>query len=117
MGTTYDPKSKTTYFIEQWDLENWLQEQYDIPRFNVPSDLEESASPDGSYTVNVDGEISDYKQDGVNKFFEDAKEQKKKSDDIPYVAPDTRHMTGPLLNKLAQDGHIPKGKYVIELTF
>lgn len=114
MGTTYEPKSKTKYFVPQWDVEEWLQEQYDIPHFNVPSDLEESASPGGSYAVSVDGEIEDYEQKGIQDFFEQLEEQK---NNVVYVAPDTRHMTGPLMNKLAQDGHIPKGEYVIEMDF
>lgn len=111
---TYDPKSKTKYFIDHGEIEEWLREQYDVPHFNVLSDLQENASPGGSYSVRVDGEISDYEQGDLDDFFDQLEEQRGKE---VYVAPDTYHMTGTLMNKLAADGHIPTGNYVIEMDF
>ena len=111
--STYSPKSKTRYVISQYDIEDWLEEQYGVPHFNVASDLQEDASPDGSYTVIVDGEISDYDRGGLEDFFEQLEEQ----EDTMYVAPDTYHLTDTLLNKLALDDHIPIGHYEINFSF
>lgn len=115
MDTTYEPKAKTKYFIRSSDIEDWLREQYDVPHFNVASDLQENASPDGSYSLTVDGEISDYNKDDLDEFFSQLEEQR--GDDTPYVAPEAHFMTKPLMNKLAADGHIPKGDYVIQFSF
>ena len=113
MSTTYEPKTETKYIISQHDIEDWLEEQYGVPRFNVASDLEENASPDGSYSLTVDGEISDYNRDYLQDFFNQVEEQEEKM----YIAPDTRYLTGTLMNKLAADGHIPTGSYEIQFSF
>jgi len=117
VSTTYEPKTETKYFIDQHDVENWLQEQYGVPHFNVASDLEENSSPDGSYSLQITGEVSEYYQENLNEFFTQVEEQKTDDNDTPYVAPDTRFMTKPLMYKLAADGHIPTGNYVIQFSF
>lgn len=113
LNTTYKPDVQVKYVISQHDIEDWLEEQYDVPHFNVASDLQEDASPDGSYSVRVDREISDYERGKLEDFFN----QVEKQDGTMYVAPDTYHLTDTLLNKLALDDHIPIGHYEINFSF
>ena len=113
MSTTYEPKAKTKYFIDQNDVERWVSEQYGIQGFNVPSDLQEYASPEGSYTVSADGEISDYRKEEFEEWLEEAQSKELGK----YESLSSRLMTDPLMNKLADDGHIPKGEYVISISY
>lgn len=106
---TYDPDAKTKYFVDATEFEDWLREQYDVPGFNVPLDLQEFASPDGAYMVSVDGDLSDRDRNELDDFLEAVEER--------GVVPDTRFMTDRFLNRLAADGHIPEGEYVVEMTF
>jgi hypothetical protein len=110
---TYDPKEKTKYFVRQGEVENWIEEQYDVP-FNVPADLAEFGSPEGDFTVSVDGEVSEWKEDDLEAYFDKVEELK---DEPGYRTADSRLLTEPFMNKLAQDGHIPEGEYVISLSY
>lgn len=109
---TYEPKQKTKYFVDQGAIEYWIKEQYDAP-FNVPADLAEFGSPEGDFTVKVDGEVDEWNKDKLEDYFDEVEEL----EDDSLHNPSSRLLTKPMMNKLARDGHIPEGEYVISLSY
>lgn len=107
--TTYNPRSKTKYFVSQHEVEKWIEEQYNVP-FNITSDLGPNAGPDSDYSVSAkNGEISEYQKEDLEDFLKEAKGK-----DYP---PKTVHLTPTFIRKLVEDNHIPEGEYVISISY
>jgi hypothetical protein len=101
--TTYNPRAKTKYFVSQHEVENWVEEQYDVS-FSVPADLTSSVAPDSDYSVSAkNGILDEYEQKKLNEFLDDPSSE--------------NHITSALIRKLAEDGHIPEGEYVISISY
>lgn len=103
MGTELKMETKTYHKVEYYDLEEYIQvvvgQEYEI----LPN---EECSNDTSKNYSITGFESDYDK----KFKLPDWEKFKQTGEGGYLL-------NTILNGLAEDGHIPKGEYIINICW
>lgn len=94
-----DMRTETVHFVDYSALENAILKHYGISYEFVAA---EECANDSSHVFHVDGIIQDYDLEDLNTFLRGG-----------WVS----YRTGLILNKMHLDGHIPTGKYVVEVCW
>jgi hypothetical protein len=92
-------RTETVHFVEYRDLEKAIKEHYGVDYEFVAA---EECGNDSSHVFYVDGIIQDYDLEDLDTFLRGGW---------------LNYRTGLILDKMHLDGHIPTGKYIVEVCW